>query len=86
MRIFIQIVLPLLAPIAIYFIWAYTDAKRRGKGLPSWENGNWFWAILVGILLTILTMLYFTTTGSDTDATYESPRLKDGKVVPGQHK
>jgi len=86
MRIFIQIILPLITPIIIYFLWTFWEAKRKGKGIPGWEEGNWFWAILAGIFLSIFTLFYLTTTGADTNSEYRSPRLENGRIVPGHHK
>ena len=86
MRIFLQVILPLIAPIVIYTTWAYFDAKRQGKGLPNWEEGHWFWVILLGVFLSVASLIYFATTGAGTDTEYQSPRLENGRVVPGQHK
>ena len=85
MRIFLQIILPLITPIVLYSIWSYWEAKRQGKGIPSWEEGNWFWAIIVGVFLTVVTLIYFATTGADIDTKYRSPRLENGRIIPGQH-
>ena len=86
MRILIQVIIPLLAPIVAYFLWSYWDARRRGKGLPNWEEGKWFWFILLGIFLSTASLIYFSTTGSGTNTKYTSPQLENGKVVPGKHK
>ena len=85
MRILLQVVLPLVAPIIIYSIWSYWEAKRQGKGLPSWEDGNWFWAIVVGVFLSAATLIYFATTGANPDTEYRSPRLENGQIIPGRH-
>jgi len=86
MRIFLQVILPLITPIVVYTLWAYWDAKRQGKGLPTWEEGHWFWVILLGVFLSVASLIYFATKGADTDSQYQSPRLENGRVVPGQHK
>ena len=86
MRIFIQIILPLVTPIIIYSLWAYWSAKRKGKSLPNWEEGQWFWVILVGVFLSVASVVYLATGGADTDAKYQSPRLENGRVLPGQHR
>ncbi len=86
MRIFIQIILPLVTPIIIYSLLAYWSAKRKGKSLPNWEEGQWFWVILVGVFLSVASLVYFATGGADTDAKYQSPRLENGRVLPGQHR
>ena len=85
MRILLQVVLPLIAPIIIYSIWSYWEAKRLGKGMPSWEEGNWFWAALIGVFLSVATLIYVATTGAGTNTKYISPHLENGKIIPGQH-
>ena len=85
MRILIQIVIPLVTPIIIYALWVYIDSKRKGSGIPGWEDGKWFWVILLGICLSISSLFYFATRGADTDGKYQSPRLENGRVVPAQH-
>jgi len=85
MRIFIQVILPLVAPVILYSIWSYWDAKRQGKGMPSWENGNWFWAVVIGVILSVTMLIYIASTGAKPNADYKSPRLENGQVIPGQH-
>ena len=85
MRILLQIIVPLITPIVVYLLWAYWDTKRQGRGLPSWEEGKWFWAILLGVFLAVITLGYFSTTGARVDTEYISPRLENGRVVPGEH-
>ena len=85
MRILLQVVLPLVAPIIIYSIYSYWEAKRQGKGMPSWEEGNWFWAALIGVFLSVAPLVYVATTGASTNTEYRSPRMENGKIIPGQH-
>ena len=85
MRIFLQVILPLVAPIILYSIWSYWEAKRHGKGMPSWENGNWFWAVVVGVILSATMLIYIASTGAKPDTEYKSPRLENGQIIPGQH-
>ena len=85
MRILLQVVLPLVAPIIIYSIYSYWEAKRKGKGMPISEEGNWFWAALIGVFLSVATLVYVATTGASTNTEYRSPRMENGKIIPGQH-
>ena len=85
MRVFLQIILPLITPILLYSIWSYWEAKRKGRGFPSWEEGNWFWAIIIGVCLSAGTLIYFASTGADIDKEYKSPRLENGRIIPGEH-
>ena len=85
MRIFIQVILPLLAPAILYAIWTNAARRRSGQGgLPGWEEGHWFWMIVAGFVL-VVGIFVFAVFGSRTeDGTYIPPRLEDGKVVPGR--
>ena len=85
MRIILQVVLPLATPIIIYSIWSYWEAKRQGKGMPSWEEGHWFWAALIGVCFASATLVYVATDGASTNKQYISPRLENGKIIPGKH-
>jgi hypothetical protein len=86
MRIFLHILLPLITPIVIYAIWAKIGARQKGKGLPSWEEGQWFWAIVAGFIFVGGSLLYITTFGDGTSVQYYSPRMENGLVVPGHFK
>ena len=86
MRILLHIFLPLFLPIVIYTIWAKIDANRKGKGLPSWENGHWFWVIIAGFVFTACSLIFLTTLGNRTDGHYQSPKIENGVIVPGHYK
>lgn len=88
-RVFIQIVLPLIAPLGVYFLWLWYAQKRsetKGDEPPAFTQGGAFWAIVVGFVLAIASLAYLAaTTGVNPDAgTYQPPRWEDGKVIgPG---
>lgn len=86
MRIFLHIILPLITPILIYIIWAKIEAKRSGKGLPNWEDGHWFWVLMIGFLFTAISLIYLTTLGDSITGLYQSPVIENGKIVPGHFK
>lgn len=85
-RVFIQIILPLVAPLAVYFLWLWYAGKRAetsGDEPPAFTRGTAFWAILIGFALMIASLAYLAaTSGVSPDAgVYHPPRLEDGKVV-----
>jgi hypothetical protein len=87
LRIVVEILLPLLTPITLYALWTHVDAKRTGKGMPSWEEGHWFWVILLGGALAIATVVFFGTRGEHRSGIYVPPHVGEkGVVVPGQFK
>lgn len=85
-RILIDIIIPLLTPVALYALWAHIDARRKGRGMPNWEEGRWFWAILAGGLLAIATIIWAGGLGHDPKGEYVPAHVEDGKVVPGEFK
>jgi len=86
MRVFLHIVLPLVIPILLYAIWAKIDAYRKGKGLPNWEEGHWFWVLVAGFVFSALSLIYLTTFGDDIYGQYQSPKIENGNIVPGHFK
>ncbi len=86
MRIFLHIVLPLVIPILLYAIWAKIDAHRKGKGLPNWEEGYWFWVLIAGFIFMTLSLIYLTTLGGGIHGLYQSPTIENGNIIPGHFK
>jgi len=85
MRVFLQYILPILAPLAVYITWMVLRGKH--KELPSWSEGPWFWLIVVGFVLGATSLIYFGFSGlHDTGGEYIPPRYEDGRIVPPQHK
>jgi len=85
-RVLIQIVLPLIAPLAIYFLWLWYAGKRAeesGDEPPAFTKGMAFWAILIGLALTISSLAFLATTGgvSPDAGKYQPPRWEDGKII-----
>ena len=51
-RVLLYTIVPLLLPFAVYAAAAYWTNLRKGQpGLPGWEEGNWFWAGVAGVVL-----------------------------------
>jgi len=85
-RIIVEIILPLVAPLAVYFLWlsyARKRAETSGDEPPAFTRGAAFWAILIGFVLTVASLAYLAVnSGVPPDAgTYQPPRLEDGKVI-----
>lgn len=85
MRIFLQVILPLIAPAVLYAIWTNAARRKAGQsGLPGWEEGHWFWMIVAGFVLVVAIFVFFVLGNRDEDGTYIPPRFEDGKVIPGR--
>lgn len=87
MRVFLQYVVPLLLPLAIYVGYLIIARRiQRGQGPLAAQMRQWPWAWLAvaGVALLAISLLAFNlTTGSDPGGVYVPPKLEDGKVVPG---
>ncbi len=86
LRLILEILLPLLTPIALYAVWSHFDARRRGTSMPGWEEGHWFWAALLGAALTAASLVWLGDSGDRGTGEYIPPHVENGKVVPGQFK
>ena len=67
-------------------VWAKIDSKRKGKGLPSWEDGHWFWVLILGFMLAACSLIYISTLGNDINSKYQSPKIENGNIIPGHYK
>ena len=61
MRIFFQYILPIVATLAIYVAWLVLQGK--GKKLPHWNEGPWFWLIVAGFVLGGASLITFGVSG-----------------------
>lgn len=88
-RRFLIIVIPLLAPLVAYLVWAWFTARRReaqesGRRLPAWQEWPWAWLITAGAVLVTVTLFTLGfSDGGGTGKQYTPARLEDGKLVPG---
>jgi len=85
-RAFIQVVLPLVAPLAVYFLWLWYARKRaetKGDEPPAFTRGGAFWTILIGFILAVASLAFLAATGGvDRDAgSYHPPKWEDGEIV-----
>lgn len=87
-RIFLEFILPLLLPTALYLLWVRAEQRRierLGRGeAPRWQDAPFLWLALMGVVLAlaVLVALHYAG-GSGIEGVYVPPRLIDGQVVPG---
>ncbi len=87
LRVFLQFILPLIFPTAIYLVWAWFEQRRRQGQVEEGKETPWIWLIGAGFALSIISLLVWgLTQGSDPGTTYTAPRLEGGKIVPGEFK
>jgi MFS superfamily sulfate permease-like transporter len=77
MRIVVQQLAIFLLPIllyAAYLMWRRWRARVAGNPEPPWEQGQWFWAIVVGLVLSIGVFVVLAIFGDGSpDAIFRPP-------------
>ena len=82
-RVFLQAVLPFLAPFLAFA--AYRLLVTRGRGLL--DHTPWFVLTVVGLVLACASLASLAFLGGDAPGgTYVPPRIEDGRIVPGEVK
>ena len=92
LRIFLTIVLPLVAPTILYLVWlrvARWPSEGSSEGSPAgeklgWATLPWVWLAAAGAALLALVLFVVTVHfGTAQPGTYVPPRWENGKIVPG---
>lgn len=88
MRIFLTVILPLLAPLAIYVAYVLLVERRGARAVegatPSawWVTAPWPLLVLTGVgSAGVVAVVLALTGGQDPGVTYHPARLEDGRVV-----
>lgn len=88
-RKILTVVVPLLAPLVAYLVWAWFTAQRRearefGRRLPAWQEWPWAWLITAGAALVTATLFALgLSEDGGTGKQYVPARYEDGRLVPG---
>jgi hypothetical protein len=86
-RIFFTYLLPLLLPMAVYFMFML-PAQRRAVaqgGEASWEKTPWVLLAVAGVSLLGLTLgVLALHDGEPSWSHYDPPHMEDGHIMPGQ--
>ncbi len=87
-RLMLLYLIALITPTVIYVLWrVFAPASIGGSDNirgGHWEHLPWIWLAPAGVavlLVTVGSMAYFS--GGSADQEYRTPRLIDGKIVPG---
>ncbi len=87
-RIVIQHLLLFLLPTVLYgtyVVWARRRALITGQPALGFQKGPWFWLIVSGGGLVLISLVAFAVFGGyGPEAVYEPATLKDGEIVPGR--
>ena len=85
-RIVIENILLFLLPAAMYL--AYMLLTRRGSTSAGTivNDAPLLWLFVAGAVIVAGTLVYYgtTTPGGRPDQKYTPPRMKDGRIEPGQ--
>jgi hypothetical protein len=85
-RVIVENVLLFLLPTAMYV--GYVLLTRRTTSSGVINDAPLLWLFVTGAVLVGATLIYYgaTSTGGRPDQTYTPPRMKDGRIEPGQIK
>jgi len=79
MRVTFTILLPLLAPTAIYFLWLYTVGRVGERSAP------WTWLVVGGLAAAAAALVIVGVgSGGSQSGHYVPAHVEDGRLVPGQ--
>jgi hypothetical protein len=88
MRVFLTIVVPLLLPTLLYFLYLLV-VRRRAVG-PQGQAAQelplpWVWLSVIGAALAAITFFAVAQLdGAPPGSQYEPARVIDGKIQPGR--
>jgi hypothetical protein len=81
LRALLEVLLPLLLPTALYFLWI---VSLRPGAQVDWTRLPWLWLAGAGALLVaIVLFLAAADFGSREEGVYVPPRWVKGHIVPG---
>jgi Family of unknown function (DUF6111) len=84
LRIFFEILLPLVLPTALYVAWVSIVQSPSQAARLRWAALPWAWLAGAGALLLVL-MLVVVITGFGTSqpGVYVPPHWQNGRIIPG---
>jgi len=85
-RVFIQVIVPLLLPFIMYFLWMWVLRHRAGATgteAPSINSTGLFWSLISGVILLIAGLMWLAlSSGFDVDAgRYQPSKYENGRIV-----
>ena len=81
LRVWLQVLVPFLAPFAVYFVWRLLVTRERA----FLERTPWYVLTLAGLALAAASVASLAfITGAPPDVIYVPPHMEDGQVVPGR--
>jgi hypothetical protein len=86
-RIVIENILLFLLPTAIYVAYVLLTRRTTAAGTVI-NDAPLVWLFVAGALIVAATLVYYgtNTPGGSPDKHYTPPRVKDGRIEPGELK
>jgi Family of unknown function (DUF6111) len=87
-RVIIENVLLFLLPTATYIGYALLTRRTASPADSVFNEAPLVWLFIAGALLVAATLVYYAsiTPGGTIGQVYTPPRVKDGRIEPGQLK
>jgi hypothetical protein len=82
MRALLAVVVPLVLPTALYFVYMTLVRRRAAAAAPPMEM-PWSWLIIAGGVLVIVTFIALYLFADVGRGKYHPAQVIDGKVQPG---
>jgi hypothetical protein len=85
LREWVEILVPLLLPTALYLGWVWAVRWADGGGVPiGWARLPWLWLAGAGVVLLAVFLIVVTVGfGTPNEGVYVPPRWTGGHIVPG---
>jgi hypothetical protein len=79
-RVLLTVILPLIAPTALYVLWSLTFSKAEAASQVRLPIA---WLALAGALLAAGILVIVVQFGGGGEGVYVPPHLSNGDIVPG---
>jgi hypothetical protein len=87
MRVIIENILLFLLPTAAYVAYVLLTRRTTTTAGAVLNDAPLIWLFVAGALLVVVTLTVFgSTSGGKPGQHYTPPRMKDGRIEPGQIK
>jgi Family of unknown function (DUF6111) len=82
LRLILTVVLPLLLPTALWFLWMIAAGRAAERG-ARWQDAPWPWLAGTGVVLAGVLLYFVSVHYGEKGGHYVPSQYIDGKIVPG---
>jgi hypothetical protein len=83
LRVFLEIVLPLLLPTLLYLLWVGALRPTQPSGAVRSAGMPWLWLGGAGMLLVAIVIFLIVASEGSQQGVYVPPHLQGDRIVPG---